>query len=124
MALALGVFLPIAETVRRIKQIIHFEEFFNWFDDYLLGALLCWSAYRVMSKKNNSLAHLIAAWGIAAGGVTVSFLSQLTGNLSGKVDPGIFNTTLVAIVKGLILLYIVIGLTKAISASDVPEKKE
>ena len=117
MAVVLGVFLPLAETVRRINQILDYREFFNWFDDYILGAILLWAAYRVFKKKNNSIAYLIAAWGIAAGALFLSFLGQFKYYQASSGDPGIFSTTFVAVVKGLILVYIIIGLIKAIKAN-------
>jgi hypothetical protein len=116
MAVALGVFLPVAETVRRINQILDYKDFFSWFDDYILGTVLILSSYFVFKKAKNSVAYLIAAWGIATGAVFLSFLGQLTYNTPSG-EPGIFSTTFVALVKGLILLYILIGLTKAIKAN-------
>jgi len=117
MAAMLGLFLPIAETVRRINQILDYREFFSWFDDYILGAILLWSAYLVFKERRNSVAYLIAAWGIAAGSLFLSFLGQFKYYQTSSHDPGIFPTTFVAVIKGLMLLYILIGLRKAIKAN-------
>ena len=117
MAVALGLFLPFAETVRRINQILDYKEFFSWFDDYILGAILLWAAYLVFKETKNSVAYLIAAWGIAAGALLLSFLGQFRYYQTPSGDPGIFSTTFVALAKGLILLYILIGLRKAIQAN-------
>ncbi len=117
MAIVLGLFLPIAETVRRINQILDYRAFLSWFDDYILGATLLWSAYLVFKKTKNSVAYLITAWGIAAGALFLSFLEQFKYYQTTSGDPGIFSTSLVAVVKGLILVYILIGLKKAISAN-------
>ena len=78
MAVMLGLFLPIAETVRRINQIFDYREFFSWFDDYILGAILLWSAYLVFKERKNSVAYLIATWGIAAGALFLSFSDSLS----------------------------------------------
>jgi len=117
MAVGMGLFLPIAETVRRINQILDYREFFSWFDDYMLGAILLWGAYLVFKNAKNSVAYLIAAWGIAAGALFLSFLGQFKYYQTTSGDPGIFSTTFVAVAKGLILLYIIIGLKKAIKAN-------
>jgi hypothetical protein len=123
MAFAMGIFLPVAETVRRINQISDYREFFSWFDDYMLGAVLVWSAYKVFNKDKNAVAYLIAAWGIATGGLFLSFLGQFKYYQTDSADPGIFSTTFVTVVKGLILGYMLIGLAKAIKANNPPTYK-
>jgi hypothetical protein len=119
MAVKIGLFLPAAETVRRINQILDYREFFSWFDDYILGAILLLAAYLVFKKVKNSKAYLIAAWSIATVALLLSFLGQLKYyNTASGGDPGIFSTTFVAVTKGLILLYMLIGLTKAIKSNS------
>jgi hypothetical protein len=115
MAIALGIFLPVAETVRRINQNLDCKEFLSWFDDYILGAILLTAAYLVFKTKKK-IAYLIAAWSVAALALLLSFIGQFSYYRTPAGDPGIFSTTFVAIAKGLILLYIVIGLTKTIRA--------
>jgi hypothetical protein len=117
MAVVLGLFLPVAETFRRINQILDYKEFFSWFDDYVLGAILILSAYFAFKEVKYSGAYLIAAWSIAAGGLFLSFLGQFTYYRTPSGDPGIFPTTFVAIAKALILIYILVGLTTAIKAN-------
>jgi hypothetical protein len=117
MAVALGFFLPVAETVRRINQLFDFREFFSWFDDYILGAVLLWAAYSVFKNKKYSVKYLIAAWSIATVALLLSFIGQFRYYKTASGDPGIFTTTFVVVAKGLILLYILIGLTKAIKAN-------
>jgi len=90
MALAMGIFLPLAETVRRINQILDPSEFFSWFDDYILGGTLLLAAYMVFKNKVNANAYLIAAWGIGVGALFLSFLSQMKRSLTDTLDPGIF----------------------------------
>jgi hypothetical protein len=124
MALAMGVFLSAAETIRRINQILDYREFFSWFDDYLLGAVLLWSAYKVFTKDKNSVAYLIAAWGMATGALSLSFLGQFKHYQTNSVDPGIFSTTFVTVAKGLILVYMLIGLAKAIKANIPSTQKQ
>jgi hypothetical protein len=118
MATIMGIFLPLAETVRRSNQILDLTKFFNWFDDYILGSVLLIAVYLVKKKINNSIAFLIAAWGFVSGALFLSFLGQFEYYRTTTGDPGIFSTSFVAIAKGLILAYMLIGLYLGIKASD------
>ena len=124
MAFAMGVFLPVAETIKRIHQILDYREFFSWFDDYMLGAILLWSAYKVFNKHKNSVAYLIAAWGMGTGALSLSFLWEFTYNQKNSLDPGIFSTTFITVAKGLILAYMLIGLANAIKANTLSTQKQ
>ena len=119
MATIMGVFLPFIETIRRSNQILDPTKFLNWFDDYILGGVLLISVYFVRKRVNNSLSYLIAAWGFGSGALFLSFLAQF--DIYAKSDPGIFPTQLVAIVKGLILGYMLTGLYLAIQANSAEE---
>ena len=117
MAVIMGIFLPLAETVRRSNQLLDISEFFSWFDDYILGGVLLAAAYMVYKNRNNAVAYLIAAWGIASGALLLSFLSQFSYYKTPSGDPGIFSTTFVLAAKSIIFIYILIGLKKAIDAN-------
>jgi len=123
MALILGMFLPLAETARRMQQIMAFEDFFRWFDDYVLGAVLIIMAIRVRRKKQNSQEYLIAAWGMAAGGLALSLLGQLSDYSKNISDPGIFPSGFVVIAKFTILLFILVGLHQSIKANAAHLKR-
>lgn len=99
MAIVMGLFLPIAETVRRINQILDINAFFSWFDDYILGAVLLWTAFYVCRKGIKYTGHLIAAWGIGAGALFLSFIGQFSYYQTASGDPGVFSTTFVAVAK-------------------------
>ena len=114
MAFAMGIFLPILETARRINQILIPQYFIHWFDDYILGAILIWAAWTVYKGKQNSGYFLIAAWGIAVGVLSMSFLYQIDLYINPGEEPGVFSKHLVAVVKGLLLTYIFIGLSKSV----------
>lgn len=118
MAAVMGVFLPLAETVRRSNQLLDLTRFFNWFDDYILGAVLLISVYLVKKNFNNAIAYLIAAWGFVSGAIFLSFLGQFNFYRTNTVDPGIFSTAFVAVAKGLILGYMLIGLYMAIKSNS------
>lgn len=117
MALVMGVGLPLAETVRRSNQLLDLSKFFRWFDDYLLGAALLFAVYLIRKKYPNAIAYLIAAWGIAVGALFLSFLGQFEYYETAQGDPGVFSTTLVAVAKGLILGYMIVGLALSIKAN-------
>jgi hypothetical protein len=116
MATIMGMFLPLAETVRRSNQIFDPTRFFNWFDDYILGAVLLLAVYSVKKKVNNSISLLIAAWGFVSGALFLSFLGQFDYYRTATGDPGIFSTDFVAVAKGAILGYMLIGLYLAIKS--------
>lgn len=118
MALALGILLPLAETVRRIHEVLAFENFFHWFDDYTLGAVLLLAAFLVWKQKSNAQLYLIAAWGIAAGALTGSLYGQFDGYFKSMPDAGVFSSGFVLIAKALILFYILIGLQQSIQSTN------
>ena len=118
MALAMGILLPAAETARRSNQLLDPARFLNWFDDYLLGGALLLTVYWVKQGKRNAVSWLIAAWGIGVGALFLSFIGQIGYYFEEQGDPGIFSTTLVLFVKGLILAYMFYGLRLGVKAHD------
>jgi hypothetical protein len=118
MAAIMGIFLPFIETIRRSNQLLDLTKFLTWFDDYMLGGILLISVYLVKKKANDSISLLIAAWGFASGALFLSFLVQFDVYGTGKSDPGIFPTGLVALGKGIILAYMLTGLYLAIKSNS------
>lgn len=116
MAIAIGILLPLAETIRRVNQLLDPTYFMLWFDDYILGGLLVIAASRVLKQNKNSLALLTGVWGIGVGALLLSFLGQLDYMKTG--DPGLFSSSVVLVAKGLILLYMVVGLWLSVKASN------
>jgi hypothetical protein len=117
MATIMGLFLPLAETARRSNQILDLTRFLSWFDDYILGGVLLIAVYLVQRRINNSISFLIAAWGFVSGALFLSFLGQFDYYRTTTGDPGIFSTSFVAIAKGLILGYMLVGLYMAIKSN-------
>jgi hypothetical protein len=76
------------------------------------------AAYLVQRKKQNSVSYLIAAWGIGVGALFLSFLAQFDYYRTPTGDPGIFSTTFVAITKGIILGYMLVGLHLSIKSNN------
>ena len=79
-AFAIGLLLPVLETVRR--GISHWAvDFTTMFEDYLGGAMLLiggWAAYRA---KSWGATFLVLAWASISGLMTSSFISQLEGTI-------------------------------------------
>src|SRR6187399_2816747 len=88
MALIMGIFLPLAETIRRFNQLTDLSHFMFWFDDYILGGLLLIAAWMVKAGKPNAISYMIAAWGIGTGALFLSFLGELDYLQSNSDDPG------------------------------------
>lgn len=122
MAIIMGIFLPLAETVRRSNQLFDLARFFSWFDDYILGGILLMAVYLVKKRKAYANSCLIAAWGFVSGALFLSFLGQFNYYQTNTSDPGIFSTSFVAIAKGLILAYLLIGLYFSIKANAIQSK--
>lgn len=118
MAFALGIILPLAETIRRIHEVLAFENILHWLDDYILETVLLCAAYATREQKQNSPQYLIVAWGMAAGALALSLLGQLDGYLNHTVDAGIFSSGLVLCAKAAILAFIIFGLQQSIKATN------
>ena len=80
-----------------------------------------YAAHLVFKVIKNAVAYLIAAWRIGTGALFLSFIAPFKYYQTTLGDPGIFSTTCVAIAKGIILLYMSIGLTKA---NELPRRKQ
>src|SRR5262245_29695423 len=73
-ALAVGVLLPIAETVRRWGDFGYAP---RWLDDYFVGAFLLVAAWRSRRDAREGQRWLAAAWGCAVGVGFMSFFGNL-----------------------------------------------
>jgi len=115
MALFMGIFLPLAETVRRFQQLSDFTHFFHWFDDYILGGILLFAAWNLRKERPNAALYMIAAWGIGTGALFLSFLGQVDYIMIKEGDPGgIFSVWFVLVAKAIILGYMIFGIFKSI----------
>ena len=96
-----GVVLPIGETVRRWQQLGDLRMAPAWMDDWIIGLLLLYGAWRTRDDVAGGRPVLAAAWGFACGMGYASFFSELM-NLD-LTDPSGFPSTTVAAIKGLML---------------------
>ena len=119
MATVVGILLPFAESIRRIDILLDPNQFFKWFDDYILGLILVYTAYLVFSDKVNSKIYLLAAWGIAVGGVANSLNSTIH---STKTHAEVFTHSVIIFGKAIFLIYMLIGLILCIKANKNLEK--
>ena len=119
MAMVVGFLLPFAESFRRINILLDPSQFLKWFDDYILGFILVYTSYLVFSDKINSKIYLLAAWGIAVGGVANSL--NLTIH-STKINAEVFSHSVIILGKALFLIYMLIGLILCIKANKEIEQ--
>jgi hypothetical protein len=94
-----GVLLPVLEAARRRTNL---DDIPGYIDDFIIGALLVWSARSVSTGRAYGSALLIAAWGILCGGLWSSFFGQLQ-NVSPNDVSGLRNAVVV-LIKGAIYL--------------------
>ncbi|MCA1642637.1 MAG: hypothetical protein LC785_11965, partial [Acidobacteria bacterium] len=80
------------------------------FDDYVIGALLVYGAWRVGRDARAGQRFLAAAWGFACGLGYASFFSQLHSNSQGMVDPSHLPGAWVAAVKGVAFALAILAL--------------
>jgi hypothetical protein len=118
-AFALGILVPLAETVRRWHQLTDPRYFINWFDDYLIGGLVVWAAWKTCRAPAAGQRFLAAAWGFASGLGFGSFFGQLQE--MHRPDPAPVSAEIVMIVKGVILAIALACL--ALTLKPLPEQR-
>jgi hypothetical protein len=107
-----GVLAPLAETVRRWS---------TWrndppalFDDYIIGALLIYGAWRTGRDAPTGQRFLAAAWGFACGMGYASFFGQLYFNRQGIADPAPISGAWVAAIKGIAFALAILALVASL----------
>ena len=107
LAIFLGIITPLLETIRRWHTWRENPPAF--FDDYILGALLLYGAWRVGKDASGGQRFLAAAWGFSFGMVYSSFIWQLEQMRLGTIDPAPISSGWVAIIKGIGFVLVIIG---------------
>ena len=97
-AFVLGVLTPIAETIRRWSTWR--EDPAAYFDDFFLGGLLLYGAWRVWKDPRAGQRFLAAGWGFACGMIYPSFFFQLDMVRLGEPDPAPIPSECVLAIKG------------------------
>ena len=108
LAIVLGIITPLLETIRRWHTWQ--EDPLSFFDDYVLGVLLLFGAWRVKRNARDGQKFLAAGWGLALGMAYGSFNFQLQQVRVGAIDPAPVSTEWVAVIKGVGLALVLIGL--------------
>jgi hypothetical protein len=108
LAVILGVGAPLAETVRRWRQLGQVDVLPFWLDDYFIGALLLYGAWRTSKDVSSGRRFLAAAWGFTCGMAYSSFFAQL--ERLNEPDPAPIPSTWVAVIKGVGLALAILAL--------------
>ncbi len=108
LAVFLGIITPLLETIRRWHTWRENPPAF--FDDYILGGLLLYGAWRVGKDARNGQKFLATGWAFMCGMAYSSFFSQLERIKSGAIDPAPISSEWVAVIKGVGFALAIIGL--------------
>jgi hypothetical protein len=114
LAIVGGILVALAETLRRYHQMLDPSMLPFWIDDFLIGGLLLYGAWRTRHDVARGLPFLTAAWGFACGMGYASFFSQLHDLQTRPVDVSGVSGVVVVTIKGILLAFGVIGLITAL----------
>jgi hypothetical protein len=117
LAVVFGIFLPLAETVRRWSTWRDFP--LTLFEDYVLGALFLYGAWLSRRDFRRGQCFLAAAWGVGCGVGYSSFLGQLHRIQLGEPDPAPIPSSCVALIKGVMLALGVVALVVTLRAKPL-----
>ncbi len=98
LAIVFGIVTPLAETFRRWRQLSDLRIWPFWLDDFVLGGLLLYGAWRVGKDVRIGRPFLAAGWGFTCGMAYSSFFAQL--NHLHEPDPAPIPSVWVAVIKG------------------------
>ena len=107
LAIFIGVLAPLLDTIRRWKTWTEYPP--AMLDDYFLGALLLYGAWRVSRNAVDGQRFLSAAWGVALGMIFLSFFGQIEAIMQGKTDSAPVSSEWVAVIKGIGFLIVIVG---------------
>jgi hypothetical protein len=111
-AWAMGIGLPLLETLRRRTN---FEHPSSYVDDFIAGALLLYAAHATSRGRPSGPVLLVMAWGVLAGGLYNSFFWQLETDLSHDVSG--LRTGVVVAVKGVLYAITLVALALSVRSA-------
>ena len=117
LAVFIGVIAPVLETIRRWHTWQ--EDPLSFFDDYIIGALLLFGAWRVTRDLQTGQKFLVAGWGFALGLAYASLDFQLQQVRAGAIDPAPISTEAVAVVKAVGLVIVMTGFISGLRNSTI-----
>jgi hypothetical protein len=120
LAIVGGILVPLSEIPRRYHQMLDPSMAAFWMDDFLLGGLLLYGAWRTRHDVGRGLPFLAAAWAFACGIGYGSFFGQLYDLQTKPVDVSGASAALVVTIKGVLLAFGVIGLITALMWKPSP----
>ena len=112
LAIFIGVITPLLETIRRWSTWQ--DDPMSFFDDYIIGGLLLYGAWRVGKNAREGQKDLVAGWGFAMGMVYASLNFQLQQLRVGAVDPAPISSEWVAVIKGIGFVLVFLGLVSSL----------
>lgn len=121
LAVVLGVFVPVAETVRRWTTWR--DTPLSLFEDYVLAAFVLYGAWLAGRDVRRGQSVLAAAWGVVCGVGYCSFVGQLDRLRLGEPDPAPIPSSWVAVIKGVLLALGVVALIVTVWAQPRPEAR-
>ena len=116
-AYAMGMALPVLETLRRRTN---FETISGYVDDFIAGGLLLYAARAVSRKRPSGPALLVAAWAVLCGGLYNSFFYQL--ERSANDVSGLPNTTVV-VIKGVLYATALVALVLSVRSATLEAQR-
>ena len=117
LAIVLGILTPLAETIRRWSSWQEYPP--ALFDDYVIGALLLYGAWRVGKDVPSGQRFLVAGWAFMCGMAFGSFFDQVHRYQLGLSDPAPIPSIWVAVIKGVGLALGIVALV--VSLRRIPE---
>jgi hypothetical protein len=114
LAVVLGIFVPIAETVRRWSTWR--ESPLTLIEDYVLAGLVLYGAWLVGRDFRRGQCFLAAAWGVVCGVGYCSVAGQLDRVRSGDPDPAPVPSTWVLVIKVGLFVLAIVALTTTLKA--------
>ena len=112
LAVVIGTITPLLETIRRWSTWRH--DPMSFFDDFILGGLLLYGAWRVTKSPGEGQKYLSAAWGFAAAMAFMSLNFQMQQIRAGAVDPAPVSSEWVAVIKAGGFVLILLGLISSL----------
>jgi peptidoglycan/LPS O-acetylase OafA/YrhL len=116
LALVIGSLLPIAETIRRWRQLDDLRMWPYWLDDFLIGGFLLYAFWRTRQNPSQNRRFLAAAWGFTCGMGYLSFFEQIASR--SAVDPAPVPSEWVAAIKGVGLMLSLLALVGSLKEGE------
>ena len=114
LAIVGGILVPSAEILRRYHQMLDPSTMPFWMDDFILGGMLLYGAWRTRHDVGRGLPFLVAGWGVSCGMGYNSFFGQLATMRAQPLDVSGASAAFVVTAKGIALGLGVIGLVTAL----------